>query len=167
MDGQKPLNISELQKKDLTIYYFITKKIIPPNMSDKVDGIVVSLAYDLDTALKTTIKIAGDGAEIKVVGNQSVKDFLSLVNKENDKQPTQAEIKPPEQKKLMALENFKTSILYAADRYVENELDRKKLKVIITKMKRRDKNYGPMIFEDGPTGSQRPSGPNGATTQEA
>ena len=124
------LPLSEVSKKDLKLFYFISR---PMPLEVKNEGVVTSVGFDLETAIAKALQKGPSGYSIKFVGSQLVKDIVDIVSL-SEKKVDQNPPSPQEKVKKINFVQFKNNLLLVVDDFVEKKEDQIVLKRIIKEL---------------------------------
>jgi len=130
---KEKLPLKQTQEKNLRAYYFITR---PLNISIKDEGLIRTLAFDLDSALVKTSGLNKEGFAIKYVGNEEIQHLLEFIYQGGGERitPEIEKVVEPLTKPEMSKQQFILNLMLVADEFLVGEKS-KKLKELLKSIK--------------------------------
>jgi len=121
------LAMTEKSERELRLYYFITKFLeeYPDGKKKITEGVATILSFDLDRAVNEASRILPVGTNIVMAGFKKVSDLLAMIDNVG---------KEEKQVKELGKQEFKNSLLLAADTLIEDAKDQKVIKRIVSKI---------------------------------
>ena len=119
--------MTEKSERELRLYYFITKFLeeYPDGKKKITEGVATILSFDLDRAVNEASRILPVGTNIVMAGFKKVSDLLAMIDNVG---------KEEKQVKELGKQEFKNSLLLAADTLIEDAKDQKVIKRIVSKI---------------------------------
>lgn len=123
----KKLAMTESGERELRLYYFITKFLeeYPDGKKKITEGVATILSFDLDRAVAEASRTLPVGTNIVMAGFKKVSDLLAMIDNVG---------KEEKQVKELGKQEFKNSLLLAADTLIEDAKDQKVIKRIVSKI---------------------------------
>lgn len=124
--------LKQTQEKHLKAYYFITR---PVNITIQNEGVIRTLAFDLDNGFQKAAELNKKGFFLKYVGNEEIQRLLDLIYQGEAKIITSPSEPPPQpaEKPKTTKEQFVHNLMLIADDYLKGR-DSEQLKDLIKKI---------------------------------